>query len=276
MNVVWGLLIVVGVAGVAIAAMLLVRRRAPEGSYFSDGDRASGVFGVLATGLSILLGFIVFLAFTSYDRTRSGAETEATVLVQQVETALLLPSPASETLTGQLICYGRSVVNDEWERMRAGTMGNDISPWGVAMFSTLQTVHPTTASEQSAYDQWLAQTSEREQARLDRVHGASGVIPTPIWFVLFFIAAVVFVYMLFFADPGEGAVTQAMLMGSVMAVITSLMLLLVTLNRPLHSGVGGLEPVAMERSLDLVSRALVAVDGTVRVPCDPTGTKVGP
>ena len=82
--------------------------------------------------------------------------------------------------------------------------------------------------------------------------------------------------MLFFVDPGEGAVTQAMLMGSVMAVITSLMLLLMTLNRPLHSGVGGLEPVAMERSLDLVSRALAAVDGTVRVPCDPTGTKVCP
>ena len=54
--------------------MLLVRRRAPEGSRFRDGDRASGVFGVLATGFSVLLGFIVFLAFESYDQSRSGAE----------------------------------------------------------------------------------------------------------------------------------------------------------------------------------------------------------
>ncbi|HEX5878737.1 MAG TPA: hypothetical protein VF468_10500, partial [Actinomycetota bacterium] len=44
---------------VAVAAMLLVRRRAPEGSFFNDGDRASGVFGVLATGFSLLLGLIV-------------------------------------------------------------------------------------------------------------------------------------------------------------------------------------------------------------------------
>src|SRR5256885_8003618 len=42
--------IVAGTAVLAIAAMLLVRRRAPEGSYFEDGDRAAGVFGVLATG----------------------------------------------------------------------------------------------------------------------------------------------------------------------------------------------------------------------------------
>ena len=43
MNVVVGALIVVVVTAVTVSAMLLVRRRAPEGSYFSDGDRASGV-----------------------------------------------------------------------------------------------------------------------------------------------------------------------------------------------------------------------------------------
>ena len=60
MNLVWAALIVAAVAAPAVAAMLLVRRRAPEGSYFSDGDRASGVFGVLATGFSVLAGFVVY------------------------------------------------------------------------------------------------------------------------------------------------------------------------------------------------------------------------
>ena len=32
--------VIVAVAAVAVAAMLLVRRTAPEGSYFADGDRA--------------------------------------------------------------------------------------------------------------------------------------------------------------------------------------------------------------------------------------------
>jgi len=35
----------------------------PRRSYFEDGDRAAGVFGVLATGFAVLLGFVVFLAF---------------------------------------------------------------------------------------------------------------------------------------------------------------------------------------------------------------------
>src|ERR1700754_1772230 len=67
MNIVWSILIIAGACSVAIAAMLFVRRRAPEGGFFEDGDRAAGVFGVLATGFSVLLGFIVFLAFESYD-----------------------------------------------------------------------------------------------------------------------------------------------------------------------------------------------------------------
>ena len=106
MNLVWAALIIAATAALAVAAMLLVRRRAPEGSHFTDGDRASGVFGVLATGFSVLLGFIVFLAFESYDQSRSGAEEEALVLAQQVETAQFLAAPVAAELTGELVCYG--------------------------------------------------------------------------------------------------------------------------------------------------------------------------
>jgi hypothetical protein len=272
MNLLWGFLITLTATALAVAAMLLVRRRAPEGSYFSDGDRASGVFGVLATGFSVLLGFIIFLAFTSYDQSRTGAETEALVLSQQVETAQFFPAAVRGELTGELICYGRSVVYDEWERMEQGTLGDQVNPWGVALFATLQGVDPRTASEQSAYDKWLEQTSAREEARLDRIHGAVGVIPSPLWVVLLVIGGVIFVYMLFFADSGERAVTQGMLMGAITSVIVLMLLLLSFLDSPFHTGFGGVRPIAMERSLRIVDEALAATGTAVTVPCDAQGT----
>jgi Protein of unknown function (DUF4239) len=275
MNVLWGFLITAGAAAVAISVMLLVRRRAPEGSYFADGDRASGVFGVLATGFSVLLGFIIFLTFTSYDQSRTGAEAEALAVAQQVETAQFFPADVGADLTGELVCYARFVVNDEWERMEAGTLGDALNPWGVSLFRTLEDVEPSSASEQSAYDKWLEETSTREQARQDRIHGAVGVIPTPLWIVLFFISIVIFVYMLFFADSGERALTQAVLMGSVTAVIVLMLLLLNFLDNPFHSDVGGLRPVAMERTLRIVDEALGAIGGDVLIPCDPEGNPAG-
>ena len=184
MNLVWAALFVLAVTAVTVAAMLIARRRAPEGSYFTDGDRASGVFGVLATGFSVLLGFIIFLAFTSYDDSRSGAETEATIVAQQIQTAQFMPAPQARQLTGELICYARSVAGTEWDAMRAGTLGDEINPWGVEMYRTISTVKPQSATEQSAYDRWMEQTTSREQARIDRVHGAEGIIPSPLWVVL--------------------------------------------------------------------------------------------
>jgi hypothetical protein len=273
-NVLWGALIVIGATAVSVAAILYRRRNAPEDGYFTDGDRAAGVFGVLATGFSVLLGFIIFLAFTSYDQSRAGAETEALMVAQQVQTAQFFPAGASDELTGELVCYGRSVVYGEWERMRDGTIGNDVNPWGLELFETLRTVEPTAATEQSAYDKWLDQTSEREEARQDRIHGAVGVIPTQLWIVLFLVAGVIFVFMMFFADRSESALVQAVLVGSVVAAIAAMFLLLGALDNPFRGDVGGLEPVAMERTLDLVDQAMQAIGADPTIPCDAEGVPV--
>ena len=169
MNLVWSALVIFATAALAVTAMLLVRRSAPEGSRFKDGDRASGVFGVLATGFSVLLGLVVFLAFESYDQSRAGAEQEALVLSQQVETAQFLAAPVSGKLTGELVCYGRSVVHLEWPRAESGTEGDEVNPWGVELFRTFNSYEPKTPSEEAAYGKWIDQTSDRE-ARANRSH----------------------------------------------------------------------------------------------------------
>jgi hypothetical protein len=270
MNLIWAILILLVADAVAVTALLLVRRRAPEGSYFSDGDRASGVFGVLATGFAIFAGFVLFLAFTSYDESRSGAEAEALTVQQQFETAQFFPVAARARLAGQLVCYGRSVVNDEWPAMEDGTIGDVINRWAITLFTTLKSVDPKSTAEQSAYDKWLDQTSDREEARRDRIHGATGIVPDSIWIVLLLTAGVVFTYMLFFADSGELARSQAMLIASATTVVVLTLLAIRALDNPYVPGIGSIRPVAMERSLRLIDQAQ-AVVGQTAVPCDGRG-----
>ena len=271
MSVLSAALIVVVVTVVAIGAMLLVRRGAPAGSYFEDGDRAAGVFGVLATGFAVLLGFVVFLAFESYDTSRSGAENESEILAQQLETAQLMPPAIRARMSGELVCYARAVVDQEWPRMESGARTDGLNPWTVVMFRTLQTIEPRSASEQAAYGKWLDQRSDRQDARTDRVHGAEGVIPTPLWIVLFLSALVIFGFMLLFADSGERAFVQATMMGGVAVVITSTLLLLWFLDNPFHEGIGGLRPTAMERTFEIVEQGQI-VDAEIPLPCHPDGT----
>jgi hypothetical protein len=100
MNIFWAAVVTVGVTAVAVAAILMVRRGAPEGGFFADGDCAAGVFGVLATGFSVLLGFIVFLAFTSYDQSRAGAELRIALL-----------SIGCLVFLGTLVCIATSPIS---------------------------------------------------------------------------------------------------------------------------------------------------------------------
>jgi hypothetical protein len=271
MNLLWAILILLGAVALAVGAILFVRRTAPEGSYFADGDRASGVFGVLATGFAIFAGFVIFLAFTSYDQSRSGAEAEALAVVQQFETAQFLPENVRQRLAGELVCYGRSVVSQEWPGMEDGTNGAEINPWGVALFTTLKLAKPTTPEEQAAYAKWLDQTSDREAARRDRVHGAAGIIPNSVWLVLFFTAGIVFAFLLFFADRGERAISQAMLIGSATAVVAATLLAIHALDNPYRPGVGSLQPVAMERSLVILDEVRDVLNQSAVLPCDEEG-----
>jgi hypothetical protein len=266
-----GALILFGAGALMVTAMLLLRRRAPDGGYFDNGDRAAGVFGVLATGFALLLGFVIFLAYTQFDASRAGAETEALSVVQLFETSQLMPADARSQLAGEIECYGRSVVHVEWPAMESGRGAQAINPWGLAMFRTIQGTEPATASEQSAFDSWLSQTSAREEARQDRLHAADGVVPVPVWIVLLLTAALVLGYVLFFADSGERAVVQALYAGSVTLVVVASLLVLLSLNRPYDQGPGGIRPVAMQRSLEIIESARTALGLNEPAPCDAAG-----
>jgi len=226
---------------------------------------------VLATGFSVLLGFIIFLAFQAYDDTRAGAESEATTVAQMVQTAQLMPAGSPAELTGELICYGRSVVGTEWEQLAEGKGHDSLNPWGAEMFRTVAALQPKTATEQSAYDRWMDQSTQRQQARNDRVHTAEGIIPTPLWLALYAICVVIFSFMLFFADSSESAWTQGVLMGAVALTISILMLLLGFFDNPHGEGIGQLQPTAMERSLRIIDSQVVALDVAVSPPCDEHG-----
>jgi hypothetical protein len=274
MSLLWTAVVLLLVNVVTIAAMLFVRRRAPEGSYFTDGDRASGVFGVLAGGFAIFAGFIIFLAFTTYDQSRTGGESEALTVIQQFETAEFLPPPVNQRLSGELVCYGRSVVHQEWPRMEDGTSGDSINPWSVALFRSLKLASPDGPAEEAAFGKWLDQTSDREEGRRDRLHGAEGIIPSSVWLVLILIAGVVFAYMLFFADSGERAVSQAMLMGSATTVIILTLAAINALDSPYKPGLGQITPIAMERSLRILDSARDVLGATAPLPCDARGVPV--
>ena len=146
-----------------------------------------------------------------------------------------------------------------------------MNPWGVALFRTLRGIEPRTASQQAAYAKWLDQRLDREAARAARIHGAAGVIPTPLWLVLFVTSVVIVGFMMFFADSGERAIVQAALIGSVVAVMVATLLVINFLDNPYRPGLGSLKPTAMQGTLRILDQERRIVGGSTPTPCDEHG-----
>jgi len=251
-------------------ALLLVRRWSPHGGHFADTGRAAGVFGILATSFAVLLAFMIYLAFTAYDNTSSGADTEAELVAQQIETAQLLPPGQQLALGSELVCYGRAVIHQEWPAMESGS-APPVNPWGPRIFATFRQIQPETQAQSAAYAKWLDQTSAREAARLDRISAADGVIPAPLWFMLLISAGVVLGFVFFFADRGEGALVQAVQVGAVTAILVSSLLVVRFLDHPYAPGAGSIRPSAMQENLDRIQLGLDQVGITLPALCDDQG-----
>jgi hypothetical protein len=68
---------------------------------------------------------------------------------------------------------------------------------------------------------------------------------------------------------------QATMIGGVAIVISSTLLVVLFLNNPYHSGVGGLRPVAMERGLRILDQEATQVGIKLDLPCDERGAARG-
>jgi hypothetical protein len=89
--------------------------------------------------------------------------------------------------------------------------------------------------------------------------------------VLFVSAGLILLYMLFFAHSGEPAVVQALMAGSVTAVVVATLLLLAMLNRPYQQDIGGLDPIAMQHTLDIIDEVRTTTGINEPPPCDEAG-----
>lgn len=269
----WSSAVVVLSTVAAVLGLLVIRGRSPHGGHFEDTSRAAGVFGILATSFAVLFAFVVFFAFGSYDRSAASAETEAQVTLQQFETAQLLPPEVRPELSAELRCYARSVVSDEWPAMGRGEVLG-LNPWDTDLFVTFEGVEPSSSSEQAAYVRWLDQRAEREGARQERSLGEEGVIPSPLWFVLLLSAGIVWGFVFLFADRGEGALVQSVLVGAVTAMLVSGLLLVDFLDYPYRPGAGSLEPTAMELTLEQMDELTTTLDLAIPELCDATGAPI--
>ena len=257
-------LVVLAVVATAVTAKLLVRTRAPEGGWFTDLTRSAGSLSVIGTMFAVMLAFVILFALQSFQRAREGASIEAIALTEMNSVATILPPPAGDRLRGDLVCYARAVIGDEWPAMRDGRISDATEEWVDRLRVDFAATTPGDARQEAAYGQWFDQEAQRRDGRRERLAEAEPTLPAPLWFALGIGAFLTLSYMVIQADPRENKFIQALPIACVSALITAGLLVVFFLDRPYAGNHGGIAPVEM-------SRTLARIDAGVQAPCDERG-----
>jgi hypothetical protein len=247
-------LIILGVAALSVAGMLIVRRRAPAGTFFNDPIPAGAVYTVAGTAYMVIVAFVFFIAFESYGGAKADAEEEATATLAMFHAARPFgPAPRAE-LEGQMICYAREVISDEWPALREGGGSSVVDARVSAMEEVAEETAVNDAKQAAAFEHWFALNEERRHGRQGRIGKSEGLVPSVIWLILIIGAVVVIASVFLFADRAEAAITQAAMVAAVAIIVVSGLVLVRFLDKPYEDKSGSIKPTAMERTLEQMER----------------------
>jgi len=264
----WALAILAGSAIVAVVLMLAARRFSPQG-LFHDAVPAAAVFGVLGVAFAVILAFVMFLAFDSYVRAEEGASREAVAVTQLERVSRLFPEAQHEGLREGLGCYARAVISDEWPLMRQGRESDEVLGWLAQIEATIDEMPIDDSLSQIALGHWLDEMAVRREGRRARLAESAPTIPEAVWLMLVLGAVLTVAYVVVFADRRERWWTQAVMVGSITALIVSGLLVISFLDSPYQEDGAYIAPTEMETSARMIENEVAGTG--IQLPCDAEG-----
>jgi hypothetical protein len=260
-------LIVIAAASAGVALMYVIHRRSREDYLFIEIERGAGVFAFLGTAFAVLLAFVVLEAFGSFNDGKTGAESEATALVELSRNSEFFSRADREPFAGRLICYARAVIDDEWPAMGHGERSELVQNWVEDMGRALRQIEVHTRTQEAAFLQLLEQEANRVEGRRARLSEATRDLPAPVWFILLLGAGLTIGFSFLFADRRESFLVQGSIVAAVVALVIGGLALVWFLDHPYADQAGSIQPTEMARQLEIVEHE----QHDVTPPCNSVG-----
>lgn len=140
--------------------------------------------GVLGTTYAVIMGFMLYAVWTSFQSADMNAEDEANSLVSVFRLADGLPAAQRDQVHQLVRQYANIVIDQEWPVMHRGELGlaghNTIQQLWTAVLQT----RPTSFAEQTSMNLTLAEISSMTEHRRVRQLESQSKLPGILWMVL--------------------------------------------------------------------------------------------
>lgn len=246
-----GLLVMGGIAALALLGLSVVRRIIPREVRETHNDVAGFMVAVVGVIYAVLLALVVIAAWEQFESARGIAEREANAVADLYRGAAGFADPERDRLRADLALYARSVVNDEWPGLARGEASD--RTWAAldAIWTDYLALTPQTAREVAVYDEALDQLDELGNARRERLLASTTTLPTVLWIALLGGGIITIGFSYFFGVGNERAHTLMTLALAGMIGIGFYVIL--ALDAPFTGDVA-IAPEGFQQTLELIER----------------------
>ena len=262
-------IIVVGTEICALALILIRRWRQERPNRYHKSPIAGDIFGVIGTGFAVILAFVIFTAFESYQNARDQAGVESVATRQMYSLTKFFQSPSRDALEGDLICYSRSVIHAEWPEMATGDSSPLVDQWVERLDSDMLRLPVATNKEIEVFNTWFARAAERQEGRRGRLAEAAPYVPPFVWAMLVLLFVVVVGYQILFASPRRPLIPQVLGVSAVAATMLAGIVVVYVLDAPFADRGAKLPPSRLQSTLTTMETDYKL--NASPLPCDELG-----
>jgi hypothetical protein len=260
------LLVLAPTAVIVGLAFFVPGRWAPAGGWLQGMEDAGEIFSAVATGLAVLVAFLIVATFDSYHSAREAAGEEAVAVQQQYVMSSYFDSTDSDELRGEIICYSRAVVDDEWPAMQRGEESPVVQGWVDAMDESMRTVPVNDQKQVEALAHWFDVSKDRQDGRRGRIAEAAPFVPGFLWGALGLLSLVVVGYQFLLLDRSVPVRGQAYSLAAMSLTVFAALAIIYIIDRPFNDRGAMIHPTRMGHAIELMSRTAPSP-----IPCDTAG-----
>ncbi|MGO8673430.1 MAG: hypothetical protein ACLQVD_18975 [Capsulimonadaceae bacterium] len=233
---------VVGSVAVSCGGLALARRFVPAEKLRPHHDVAGFLIGIIGVLYTVLLAFVVIVAWEQFESAEEHASQEAASMLAVYRVARILPPDERLKLREELRNYELSVVSDEWPCLASGQMSRKTQTAADQVWETVLSRTPNTPMQMILLPHLVSRLNDMSIDRNTRLLDSRNGVPKLMWLVLVCggLATIVFTY---FFDIENRASQMAMTM--IISGLIGLVLFLISAIDQPYTGEFKVYPDAM-------------------------------
>ena len=239
------ILVVLGCTLASLIFVWILNRVWPAERRRDHNDVIGWQVGVLGTTYAVILGFMLYAVWTSFQDANVNAETESNCLVSVYRVANGLPAEQRDQFHKLARQYADIVVTQEWPTMEGGDLGLAGHQTIEQLWTVVLQAKPDSFAQQTAMNLALTEIDSMTEHRRLRQLQSQSKLPAILWIVLIVGGIITMLSSCMFGI--DNFILHALQVVSLTLLLSLILVAIADIDRPFQ-GVVHVNPSGFERA----------------------------